>query len=144
MSSQDSPDRYPSNLTDAEWKQIKSIFDRFQFVEHDPRTILNGILYVLKGGILKGGIQWRMLPAEFPPWQTVYSHFRQRRMLNLFQKLYFKSFVTGSGEQPAWPRDENRVQVRQLSIPSQFQPSDRAGRDAALTRTSRSKGENDT
>ena len=51
MSSQDSPDRYPSDLTDAEWKQIKHVFDRFRFVEHDPRTILNGILYVLKGGI---------------------------------------------------------------------------------------------
>lgn len=82
MSSQDSSDRYPSDLTDAEWKQIKHVFDRFRFVEHDPRTILNGILYVLKGGI-----QWRMLPAEFPPWQTVYYHFRQWRMLNLFQDI---------------------------------------------------------
>ncbi len=74
--------RYPSDLTDAEWKQIEPIFDRFQFVEHNLRTILNGILYVLKGGI-----QWRMLPSEYPPWQTVYYHFRKWRMLNLFQRL---------------------------------------------------------
>ena len=71
--------RYPSDLTDAEWKQIEPIFDRFQFVEHDLRTILNGILCVPKGGI-----QWRMLPSEYPPWQTVYYHFRKWRMLNLF------------------------------------------------------------
>ena len=74
--------RYPSDLTDAEWKRVKPIFDRFQFVEHSPREILNGIFYVLKGGV-----QWRMLPREFPPWQTVYYHFRKWCRLNLFQRL---------------------------------------------------------
>jgi transposase len=26
--------------------------------------------------VLKGGIQWRMLPKDFPKWQTVYFYFR--------------------------------------------------------------------
>ncbi|WP_423825036.1 transposase [Salinibacter ruber] len=74
--------RYPSNPSGAEWKQIKHMFDRFQFVEHDLRTILNGILCVPKGGI-----QWRMLPNEFPPWRAAHYHFRQWQMLNPFQRL---------------------------------------------------------
>ena len=32
----------------------------------------SGLLYVLKGGI-----QWRMMPLDFPPWDTVYDHFRR-------------------------------------------------------------------
>jgi putative transposase len=73
--------RYPSDLTDAEWKQIESIFDRFRFDEHDPRSLLNAVFYVLKTGS-----QWRMLPSDYPPWQTVYYHFRKWRRLNLLQR----------------------------------------------------------
>src|ERR1039458_4099361 len=36
------------------------------------REVLNGILY-----LVKTGAQWRLLPKNFPPWQTVYHHFRQ-------------------------------------------------------------------
>jgi putative transposase len=38
---------------------------------HSWRSILNGIFYVVKGGI-----PWRMLPKEYPPYQTVYHYFR--------------------------------------------------------------------
>ncbi len=34
--------------------------------------MLNAILYVIRGGI-----QWRMLPKDMPPWQTVYNHFKR-------------------------------------------------------------------
>jgi len=74
--------QYPSDLTDAEWKQIESIFDRFRFDEHDPRRLMNAVFY-----ILKTGSQWRMLPSDYPPWQTVYYHFRKWRRLNLLQRL---------------------------------------------------------
>ena len=74
--------QYPSDLTDAEWKQIEPIFDHFRFDEHDPRSLLNAVFY-----ILKTGSQWRMLPKGFPPWQTVYYHFRKWRRLNLLQRL---------------------------------------------------------
>ncbi len=74
--------RYPSDLTDAEWKRIEPIFDRFRFDEHDPRELINAVFY-----LVKSGCQWRMLPEEFPPWQTVYYHFRKWRKLNLLQRL---------------------------------------------------------
>ena len=36
------------------------------------RKILNALLY-----IAKAGCQWRLLPVDFPPWQTVYAMFRK-------------------------------------------------------------------
>ena len=38
----------------------------------DRRQIMNALLYVIKGGI-----PWRLVPANFPPWKTVYHIFRQ-------------------------------------------------------------------
>lgn len=39
------------------------------------RREINAILYVVKTGC-----QWRMLPKEFPPWQSVYGYFRRWRL----------------------------------------------------------------
>jgi putative transposase len=46
--------------------------------KHD---IINTILYVVYGGI-----QWRMLPKEFPPWNTVYDHFRRLNQRSVWQQ----------------------------------------------------------
>ncbi|MGN6173058.1 MAG: IS5 family transposase [Streptosporangiaceae bacterium] len=40
--------------------------------KHPRRSIVDGILYVLRTGCA-----WRYLPADFPPWQTVYWYFRR-------------------------------------------------------------------
>ena len=40
----------------------------------DLREVINGILYVLRGGI-----PWRMLPHDLPPWGTVWWYFRKWR-----------------------------------------------------------------
>ena len=38
----------------------------------DSRLVLNAILYVVKSGC-----PWRLVPSQsFPPWKTVYHHFR--------------------------------------------------------------------
>ena len=34
------------------------------------RAVVNAIFY-----INRGGCAWRMLPKDYPPWQTVYSYF---------------------------------------------------------------------
>ena len=36
--------------------------------------MVNGILYVLRGGI-----PWRMMPHDLPPWGTVWCYFRKWR-----------------------------------------------------------------
>jgi putative transposase len=74
--------RYPSDPLGAEWKRIEPIFGRFRFDENDPRELLNAVFY-----LVKSGCQWRMLPDEFTPRQTVYHHFREWRKLNLLQRL---------------------------------------------------------
>lgn len=65
---------YPSSLTDEQWNEIKNLIPQFKGFgrppTHDRRAIVDGILYVVVGGN-----QWRMLPHDFPPWQTVYGYF---------------------------------------------------------------------
>ena len=65
---------YPSDVTDKEWEEVEHYFGRSDprgaRSKHSKRAILNGILYVVRGGI-----QWRMMPKDLPPWQTVYNHF---------------------------------------------------------------------
>ncbi len=77
---------YPSDLKKDEWGLIEHYFNR-----PDPRgnpgiysklDIVNSILYVLEGGI-----KWRMMPKEFPPWNTVYGHFRQWNMRGVWEKV---------------------------------------------------------
>ena len=67
---------YPSDLTDEQWEVLRplvplpSLEGRTPFVER--REIVNGILYVLRSGC-----PWRLLPHEYPNWQTVYHYFRR-------------------------------------------------------------------
>ena len=74
---------YPSDLTDKEWEKlscflVKPLPDkakRGRPTKQDFRREVNAMLYVLKSGC-----QWRMLPAGFPPWKTVYTYFRNWRI----------------------------------------------------------------
>ena len=67
--------RYSSDLTDSQWEIVKPCFPTSRRRRHDLRhEILGAILYVVKTGC-----QWRMLPGEFAPWQTVYYYFDQWR-----------------------------------------------------------------
>src|SRR6185503_13627916 len=66
---------YDSNLTDAQWTLLKPMLpppSKRGRPPTDRRLIIDAILYVVKGGI-----QWRLLPAGFPPWKTVYHIFRK-------------------------------------------------------------------
>ncbi len=67
--------RYPSDLTDAEWQILEPLVPPPKSGgrprEQDMREILNGIFYMLRSGC-----SWRMLPHDFPVWQTVYGYFR--------------------------------------------------------------------
>src|ERR687886_374681 len=37
--------------------------------------------------VLKSGCPWRLLPREFPPWETVYHWFRRWRIEGTFERL---------------------------------------------------------
>jgi putative transposase len=67
---------YPSDLSDAQWRVIAAYLPvqrprrRGRPRIWPPRRIIEAILY-----LDRTGCAWRYLPADFPPWQTVYSYF---------------------------------------------------------------------
>ena len=66
---------YGSDLTDAQWALLEPMLPKRKKRGRPPtdsRQVINAILY-----IVKGGIQWRLLPHNFPPWKTVYHIFRK-------------------------------------------------------------------
>jgi transposase len=69
---------YPSDLRDAEWAILEPLVPAVKPggrpARHSRREIVNAILYVVRGGN-----QWRAMPHDLPPWQTVYFYFRRWR-----------------------------------------------------------------
>ena len=70
--------RYPSDTTDAQWAVIDPLLPDPAWLlgkggrreEHCRRAIVDAIFY-----LVDNGIKWRSLPADFPPWSTVYNYF---------------------------------------------------------------------
>ena len=73
------PPRYPSDLSDEEWAILKPLLSRVERRGRPPRwparRVADAVFY-----LLRSGCSWRMLPREYPPWQTVYYHFRRWRI----------------------------------------------------------------
>ena len=69
--------KYPSDLTDEQWAVLEPLIPPSHGGHPrtiDLRRVVNGIFYRNRSGC-----QWRMLPQEYPPWQTVYYYFAQWR-----------------------------------------------------------------
>src|SRR5919206_709309 len=77
---------YSTNLTDREWECLKPHVPppnkRGRPRVHTTREILNAIFYVLKSGC-----PWRLLPRDFPPWESVYCWFRRWRIDGTWEQL---------------------------------------------------------
>ena len=77
----------PPDLSDAEYACIEPYLPppcaRGRPRRHSRREILDGIFY-----LTRGGGAWRLLPHEFPPWQTVYHYFRQWRLDGTWERLH--------------------------------------------------------
>ena len=76
---------YPTDLKYTEWQLIAGYFPTYYLGR--PRKwemwqILNAILYVVRTGC-----QWRMLPTNLPPWQTVYGYFRRWKKNGLWERI---------------------------------------------------------
>jgi transposase len=78
---------YPSSLTNAEWKLIEPLVPGPKLFGRPPRytkrAILDAIFY-----IVRGGIAWRLLPHDLPPWRIVYYYFMVWRRDGLWQKIH--------------------------------------------------------
>jgi transposase len=69
------PRRYPSDTSDAEWALLSPLLPAPAWragrggrpEKHCRRAVVDAIRYVVHNGCV-----WRALPADFPPWRTVY------------------------------------------------------------------------
>ena len=84
-------------MTDEEWAILEPLIPPPQPggrpAKYARRDILDAIFYVKRGGG-----SWRMLPADFPYWKTVYDYFSQWRDDGTYERI----------------NDALRSQVRQL------------------------------
>src|SRR5262245_10688300 len=78
--------RYPTDLTDTEWLVLTPLIPAAKPGGRprttDMREVVNAIFYSLRSGC-----QWRMLPKEFPPHQTVYHYFRTWRRTGVWERM---------------------------------------------------------
>jgi len=78
---------YPSDLTDSQWQTIARLIPPAKPGgrprEVDMRGVVNGIFY-----IARAGCAWRMLPKEYPPWETVYYYFARFKKDGNWQKIH--------------------------------------------------------
>src|ERR671939_1059322 len=79
--------RYPTDLTDTEWAILLPLIPTAKPGGRprttDMREVVNAILYSLRSGC-----QWRMLPTDFPPHQTVYHYFRTWRRAGVWERMH--------------------------------------------------------
>jgi transposase len=100
---------YPSSVTDDQWVLLEPMLPPpgnrggkgGRREKHCRRAIVDALAYVVRGGIA-----WAMMPAEFPPYQTVYGCYRRWTAMQ------------------AWPRindmlrDRERVRIGRAATPT--------------------------
>lgn len=78
---------YSSDISDAEWALLAPLLPSAK-PGGRPRTtelreVVNALFY-----LLRSGGAWRLLPHDFPPWQTVYDYFRRWRQPGLWEQIH--------------------------------------------------------
>src|SRR5690349_19121493 len=79
--------RYPTDLTDAQWKRLASIVPEPkagpQPAIYSRREIVNAILYVARTGC-----PWRMLPHDLPPYRIVFHYFTSWKKEGIWKEVH--------------------------------------------------------
>ena len=67
---------YVSDVSDEEWAFVAPYLtlmdEQAPQRRHDLRDVFNGLRY-----IVRGGLQWRLMPHDLPPWDIVYQQTRR-------------------------------------------------------------------
>ena len=78
---------YPSDLTDLQWAAVAPMIPDAapggRPRKAPKREIVEAILY-----LLRAGCAWRLLPHDFPPWQTVYHYFRRWQREGVWARVH--------------------------------------------------------
>jgi transposase len=85
-------ERYPSDMTDAEWALIEPFIPPAERGGRPRRTnmreVMNAVRYVLRTGC-----QWRQLPKDFPPRSTVYGYFWEWSRYGVLDRIHHALLV---------------------------------------------------
>lgn len=76
---------YTSDLTDNEWSILEPLLPHKKLtcpMKWTKRQIINGVLYQLKNGC-----NWVDLPKDYPPYSTVFWHYKQWRKEQIFEEI---------------------------------------------------------
>jgi transposase len=125
---------YPTDLTDAQWAAISELVPDAlpggRPRRASSRALVNAILYMLRGGQA-----WRLLPHDFPPWQTVYYYLRRWQAEGVWERIHHAVLVA---DRERTGRDASPTAA---IIDSQsVRTGDQKGARAATTRARRSRG----
>jgi putative transposase len=78
---------YPTDLTSEQWQILQPKIPPAKPGGRPRRTnireVVNAIFY-----LLRSGCAWRLLPHDFPPWQTVYTYFRQWKRDGIWKVIH--------------------------------------------------------
>ena len=78
---------YPTDLSDSQWAMLAPMIPEAEPGgrprKADKREIVEAILY-----FLRAGCAWRLLPHDFPPWQTVYYYLRRWEREGVWAKVH--------------------------------------------------------
>ena len=77
---------YSTDLTDAEWALLAPHIPLAKTggrPARDRREILDAVSYAVRSGCA-----WRLLPHDFPPWQTVYHYVRRWRLDGTWEAIH--------------------------------------------------------
>jgi transposase len=123
---------YPSDVSDEEWAFVAPYLTLM--TEDAPqrdyplREVFNGLRYVVRGGI-----SWRMIPNDLPPWAAVYQQTQRWLKAGAFEAMVHDlrailRLAEGRNEQPSAAIFDSRT------LQSSPESGERAGYDGAKRR----------
>ncbi|MDQ8188611.1 IS5 family transposase, partial [Pelagicoccus sp. SDUM812002] len=78
---------YSSDLTDKEWSVLEPMIPGpaklGRPARYSKRRVLDAIFY-----IVRGGVAWRMIPKDLPPWRICYHYFSKWKKEGIWEKLH--------------------------------------------------------
>ena len=130
---------YSTDMTDEQWAHLRILLPKTRGKgrrrsPQQQRELVNAMYYVNHSGG-----QWRDLPHDFPPWQTVYGYFENLVKAGVWQEIndYLRRGVREQGGRDPEP---SVVIVDSQSVKT----TEKKGSAAALMEVNESRGANDT
>ena len=77
---------YPTDVSDEEWAFVAPCLTLMREDapqrEYPLREVFNGLRYVVRGGI-----SWRIIPNDLPPWEVVYQQTQRWLRAGVFEAM---------------------------------------------------------